>query len=247
VAVGVHEPPFSFDLLDAEESRRFGFRRLVAAIAAIGEIAFAEPLLLDGPRGLQLFEAGYLARPVVAHPLPELVYQRFGFEQGVAGILVRQMDRADFERRRADRVGHDYADLADGFQLAGRAAEVDEHHRARFVVYAGQIVARVRRLRQKGERDGGADPGSGDRGQAHRTDAAGIVDAQVEALRRTQAQFQHQELEGTPIGGQAPSEVFQRPGNLRAGALEHGAPGFTRGGSGRGEKREQHPDPIALH
>src|ERR1035438_4011356 len=73
--------------------------------------------------------------------------------------------------------------MADGFQLAGGAAEVEEHHGAGFIVHAGEIVASVRRLGEKGEGDGGADPGSGDGGEADGADAAGVVDAQVEALR----------------------------------------------------------------
>jgi hypothetical protein len=62
------------------------------------------------------------------------------------------------------------------------------------------------------------------------------VYAQVETLRRTQAQFHYEKLERTPIGGQAGVQVFQRPGVFCAGALEHGAPGFPAGGTRRGEK-----------
>ena len=149
------------------------------------------------------------------------IFERLG-QPGIvgeilAGVLIGQPGDANFERRRADRVGHDDADLAHRFQFAGRAAEVDEHHGASLVMHAGQVVALVRRLPQKTQRHGGANPRSRHRRQAHGAYAARVVYAQVEALRRTEAQFQYQELERAPIGGQAGVEVFQRPGVLRAG------------------------------
>ena len=247
VPVGIDEPPLAIDFFHAEEAGGFGLRALVAAVLAVGEIALAERLILGGPGGLQLLDAGGLAGPIIAHPLAELIDQRLGFQQRVAGILVGQADRADFKPRRADGVGHHDADLAHRLQLARRAAEVDEHHGAGLIVDAGEIVARVRRLGEKTQRHGGANPGSGHGREAHRAHAARVVYAQVEALRRTEAQLQHQKLERTPIGGQGGVQVFQRPGDFRSGALEHGAPGLTAGGTRRGEKRGQHADPIPLH
>ncbi len=226
VPVGIHEPPPAFDFFDAEETGGLGLGLLEAAVAAIVEVARAQRFLFFRPSRFQLIQVLGLARPVVVDPLAELVHHRLRIQQGIAGIFLGQLDRADLQRGRAHRSGHHEPDLLHRVQRSGSAREVDEHHGPQLVGDRRQVVPLAHLIGEETERHRRADPGSGHRRQAHGPNAASSVYAQVEALRRRRTQFEHQEVVGAPIGGQPRVKLLDRPLPLRTGLVESDAPRF---------------------
>jgi len=209
--------------------------------------ATLESFFLRRPRGFQLVEAGGFAGPFVVNPLAELVHQRPAFQQRIAGIFPGQPDGANLQRYRAHGIGQGHADLAHRSQRPLRTRQVDPHHGPRFVVDRGHVVPLAGRLRQESQRHGAANPGARQRGQTDRANALRVVHAKLKALRRRDAQFQHQKAEGAPVGWQIGIEILDLPGSFRAGALENGAPGFSADEARRCEQRGGHGCPSALH
>ena len=223
--VRVHEPPFSVDLLDAEEAGGFGLGVLVPAVFAVIEFIARgwrrKILRLYGQLFLQLLAALDLAGPVCVGPLAELIDDGLLLQKLRAHVLFGQSDGSNLQRGSVQRILHGHADRLDVLQFPERPPDAHPERIRPAVVRRGQVRAPLVLAFEVLQRNGGPQPDVLPEGLKHEPAiAVGSIDPQREPLRRRGLHLQNEVSVVGPVRRQLGGQLLQLPLMLRRPAFE---------------------------